>query len=83
MAKRSVPPSRTRGETSESNSPASVAAAASRNTLTVSLTRLAAVEAATLVLIAHLASRGGLDVAIHLQGEVINDGSFEPSMPLN
>ena len=83
MAKRNASPSRIRRETKESNSLVHVAITALRSTLIVSLTRLAAVEAATLASIAHSASRGGLDVAIHLQGDVISDGSFEHSMPLN
>ena len=73
MAKRNASPSRIRRETKESNSLVHVAITALRSTLIVSLTRLAAVEAATLASIAHSASRGGLDVAIHLQGEVIDN----------
>ena len=66
MAKRRMSPSRTRTETRKSNSPVNIAISALRNTITLNLTRLAATDAATLASIAHSASCGGLDVAIHL-----------------
>ena len=59
------------------------AVVASRKTLAIYLTGQAPADAVALASITHLASRSGIDVVLHLQGNTIGDDSFKSTSSLN
>ena len=84
VAKRSVSfPTHTNERKGEIRSTVCHAIIASRKTLTICLTRLAPVDRVVLASITHSASRSGVNVALHLQGDTIDDGLFESTRSLN